>query len=206
MKARLAGTVLLCVAASGCATITNAGHFRNVTPDGRVPERGEPTIRVGQVELKHMRQSVMIYEGNRQIPIRDQADAQHRALHLRLCREIESTLIDLGRSDTQSNEQRRAVESFARAFPNGCTEDFILFPMIELDRNTTHTLRLVENGREATVTVSTSLHPKWLYWNFWLLAAYPIGLATDAATHNWSYFWPIDVAQVLPPSGATAGR
>ena len=79
-------------------------------------------------------------------------------------------------------------------------------PVVRLEMDRSHTLRIARGGREATITVAPSFHPKWIYWNFWLMVAYPAGLLVDGLHHSWTYFSGIDVVQVLGSTANTAGH
>ncbi|MFI5279025.1 MAG: hypothetical protein ACHQU1_00910 [Gemmatimonadales bacterium] len=192
----------VCAVLGGCATVTNAGRFRTVSPEGGPPQPGQPTIRAAQLELRHLPPGTEIYEAGRELEIEEADTALHARL-IGICRETETAIANLQRSGVNTPELREAVAVQQRSWPNGCSQRVLFFPVLVLDRAVPHTLRIVNGSRETTVTVKTSLHPKWLYWNFWLLAAYPVGLAVDGLSHNWNYFWPLDVGQVLASAGTT---
>jgi hypothetical protein len=198
--------VVACAGLGGCATITNAGHLQTTAPDGSAPQPGGPTVRAAQLELKHMPIGLQVFEAGREVPIRE-ADGAFAARLVANCYETERIIARAGGVLPSDPVARRAIEAHRIVWPDGCEHQRVFFyPVVLLDRAVPHTLRLVGDGREATVTVHTSLHPKWLYWNFWLLAAYPVGLAVDGLSHNWSYFWPLDVGQALGSRSVAVGK
>src|SRR5205085_1846999 len=77
-------------------------------------------------------------------------------------------------------------------------------PYVELDRGTSHTLRVVMNGREVTTTMSAGMHWQWIWANGVWLAAAPIGWAADLASGRMKYFGRLRLDHLFPEAAAAA--
>ena len=171
MSLRL-GALLVC---AGCATMSNPGGQHTLAP-----ANGGPTVRVARVSLKNPRGLQAVFEGDRQLEIRDAATYHD---HTILCRRF--TADDVPGMITVSRS---------------CM-DAILWPYVELPKGS-HSLRLVGERGEATVTVSTHLHIGWFWANGVWFAAAPIGWAVDLASGSWTYFGSVDVAREFGLAGS----
>jgi hypothetical protein len=137
-------------------------------------------VKVASLYLKGTNGHLDIYEGNRRLEIRE-GTGDHESW-VRMC---------------------RAANNFG---DGGACEDAIFFPMLELDRGVPHTLRMVHNGQEATVTVEAHMHWGWIWANGVWFAAAPIGWAVDAASGDWSYFSELDVARTFRDAASAQRR
>jgi hypothetical protein len=134
-------------------------------------------VRVARVYLKNTNGHIDIFEGNRRLAI--QEGTGDRNGWLRLCRE---------------------TNNFG---DGGSCDDLIFFPMIELDRNGPHTLRIVHKGQEVSTTVEAHTHWAWIWANGVWFAAAPVGWAVDAASGAMQYYGSLDVGRLLREASGT---
>ena len=181
-----------CAVLGGCATIANQGNRQlKLGPDRRVGRTvvPGPTVRAEPIPLAHYTgEDTQIYEGDQQLVVHLEmgTDSVTFFEHLLPC--------DQMRARFERADKELHVEQFGLL----CG---LVIPQIWLDTRTPHTLRVVHGGREGTVTIRSRTHWwPWVWVDFLLGPAAPVGLVVDAVTAKWTYFGgSIDVAAVLAP-------
>jgi len=173
--------VAVCALLSGCAMVTNPGKSRSVVP----PEGGQ-RVKVARLRLEHTGPVLDVYNGTTRLQIRDAATEEDRVF---LCRRYEAAAMDPPGMVTVSV---------------GCMNS-ILMPYVELPKSGTHSLRLVRNGQETTVSIKASTHWQWFWLNGVCLPLVWACWGLDIATGSWSYFGSLDVDHAMrSPSVSTA--
>jgi len=177
-----------CAVLSGCATITNQGNRQlPLQPD---VQHG-PTVRAEPIYLLHyLGSNARIYEGGQQLAVHYNVILGH-ARHY---------------ADSATYYAYRAECERTTAQPD--LQCGIAFPEVWLDTHDTHvphTLRIVQGGREGEVIVRSRTHWwPWVWVDFLLGPAAPVGLAVDALTGKWTYNGgsiDIDAVMATPPRG-----
>jgi hypothetical protein len=151
-------------------------------------------VRAEPIPLAHYTtEDTQIYEGDQQLVVHLEmgTDSAKFFAHLLPCDQVRAVIA------------RQDKILHAAQFGSLCG---LVIPEIWLDTHTPHTLRVVQGGREGTVTVRSRTHWwPWVWVDFLLGPAAPVGLIVDAVTSKWTYFGGrIDIAAVLAtPSRGT---
>jgi hypothetical protein len=183
-----------CAVLSGCATITNQGNRQmKLEPDRRVGQtvvKGH-TVRAEPILVTHLTDDTQIYDGAERLVVHLDlyGDSATYSDRLQPCDQVRAFV---GKSDLQIV---RWGELCGLAVPS-----------VWLDTHTLHVLRVVQGGREGTVTIQSRTHWwPWVWVDFLLGPAAPVGLLVDALTGKWTYYGgKIDVAAVVAtPSHGT---
>jgi hypothetical protein len=180
----LASLALASASMSGCATMYHRGNGLRSTQveDGK---------RVGTLamNLDHASADLQIYEGNQALQI--------------------SQVRDHIFSNAVGNSVNRTVASGScsgRTTPctYSWTETSQFGPGLFLDPHRPHTLRLVRQGQEATVTVKTVWKAKWWFYDMALFMFAPVGWVVDGATGSWNQFPRLDIDRAFRNASTTA--
>jgi hypothetical protein len=176
-----------CAVLSGCATITNQGN-RQIKLE---PNNGHSaTVLAEPILVTHFTDDARIYEGNQQLVI-----------HLDMRTDSATFFRELQECERGQAELQRANPN--EHFANPCG---LVLASIWLDTHTPHMLRIVQGGRQGTVIIRSRTHWwPWVWVDFLLGPAAPVGLLVDALTGKWTYYGgSIDVEAVLgTPSRGT---
>jgi len=173
-----------CAMLSGCATIANQGNKQlKLEPNNR----HSPTMLGEAVLVTHLTDDTQIYEGD-----------QRLVIHLDVLLDSAGTQHLLPCDEARLIGARKNLQ--VARFGEQC--DFVV-PSVWLNTHTPHTLRIVQGGREGTVVVQARMHWVWVWTNFLLGPAAPVGLIVDAVTSKWSYYGgSVDVAAVVGASSS----
>lgn len=180
MRFRLMVVLVGAAALSGCATLVNPGKTHSVETGN-----GNSRVRVARLRLENTGPVLDVYNGNTRLEIRDAATHDERVF---LCQRFESMATDPPGMVTVSV---------------GCMNS-ILMPYVDLPKSGTHTLRLVRNGQETTVTVKASTHWQWFWLNGVCLPLVWACWGLDIASGSWSYYGSLDVVQAFLHPGRSA--
>jgi len=176
-----------CAVLTACATITNQGnrHLKVEPENPRSPSvLGEPIV------VTNLTGDTRIYEGGQQLVVHLEAGTDS-ATFFRELAECERGQAELQRANPNEH------------FANPCG---LVLASVWLDTHTPHMLRIVQGDRQGTVLIRSRTHWwPWVWANFLLGPAAPVGLLVDALTGKWTYYGgSIDVAAVVAtPSRGT---
>jgi hypothetical protein len=169
---RVLAVVAAVVSMSGCATMFRHGH--NLTL--KDADRGDTVTKIA-LNLSHATQDLKIYEGDQLLPIV----------------EVEDKIV---RNAIANSTKESVARNSCRTQPT-CTyqwnEKTSFGPGIFLNPKREHTLRLVRNGKEATVNVSSHIHMRWWWMDGFLGPLCWVGWTVDAKTGMWRGFARLDV-------------
>jgi len=173
--------VAACAMTSGCATLVNPGGVHKTSP-----ANGGSGVKTARLRLENTGPVLSVYNGATPLVIRDAASHDD---HVRLCRLFAEN--PLGDPPGMVTVSTNCMNS-------------ILEPYVDLPKKGAHTLRLVRNGQEATVTVQAGMHWQWFWLNGVCLPLVWACWGVDVAMGSWSYFGRLDVAQAFRPTTRSA--
>ena len=192
--------VMAGLALSGCATLFNPGEIRTLPEDAGRSGSGK-LIRAAPILLLNIPGDASVFRNGRPLDM-STVRSNARVAPQRECRESLDVIgrVSRGGADARTDREVQALRAaFARRFPANC--DFTDWPYdvsLMLEQGPAHALRFVSRGREATFTVQTTMHARWIWYDAFLGPAWPVGLLVDARTKKWSYFsGSIDVAKAM---------
>ena len=188
---RMIALAALCLATAsltGCATMYHRGNGLRVTQ----VEDGKSVGKLA-MNMDHATSDLQIYEGTQPLQISQVRD------------HIFSSGVRNGLSQSAASTSCRAPCTYS------WTETTQYGPGLFLDPHRPHTLRLVRNGQEATVTVKTRWKVKWYFYDMALFVFAPVGWVVDGVTGSWNQFPRLDVDRAfrnvaLAAAGAEANH
>ena len=170
-----AGIGFAVLSQSGCATMyhrNNGLRIRQQQPDGR-------TIRVLAMNLDHATPDLQIFEGDQRLAIVEVKD------------HIFSSAVNSSLNESVARNSCRSAPGTVCEYTWTQRQNY--GPGVFLDPGRSHTLRLVRNGQEATVTVNTHFKVKWYFYNMLLFPLAPVGWVVDGVTGSWNQYPRLDI-------------